>query len=125
MATRSAHRPTTRCLPVTEAVPAILRGRPGTGEECANQEACREASADGELGLAVRVAVAADFSAVDIIMAHPPVPWVDSAISIATHKANVYIDLSGWSPKYFPPQLVHAAGRMFKHRCCSARTTRA
>jgi hypothetical protein len=34
------------------------------------------------------------------------VPWQDSAISIATHKANVYIDLSGWSPKYFPPQLV-------------------
>jgi len=29
------------------------------------------------------------------------VPWQDEAISIATHKANVYIDLSGWSPKYF------------------------
>ena len=27
-------------------------------------------------------------------------------MSVATHKPNVYIDLSGWSPKYFPPILV-------------------
>jgi predicted TIM-barrel fold metal-dependent hydrolase len=44
------------------------------------------------------------------------VPWQDEAISIATHKANVYIDLSGWSPKYFPPQLVRAAGGLLKHK---------
>jgi len=25
------------------------------------------------------------------------------------HKPNVFIDLSGWSPKYFPPRLVHHA----------------
>ena len=54
--------------------------------------------------------VAADFPELKIILAHPSVPWQDEAISIATHKANVYIDLSGWSPKYFPPQLVRAAG---------------
>ena len=54
--------------------------------------------------------VAADFPGLTIVMAHPSVPWQDEAISIATHKANVYIDLSGWSPKYFPPQLVRAAG---------------
>ena len=30
------------------------------------------------------------------------------------HKANVYLDLSGWSPKYFPPQLVHAASRQLR-----------
>jgi uncharacterized protein len=53
--------------------------------------------------------VAADFPGLTIIMAHPSVPWQDAAISVATHKANVYIDLSGWSPKYFPPQLVQAA----------------
>ena len=53
--------------------------------------------------------VAADFPDLTIIMAHPSVPWQDAAISVATHKANVYIDLSGWSPKYFPPQLVQAA----------------
>jgi predicted TIM-barrel fold metal-dependent hydrolase len=44
-----------------------------------------------------------------VILAHPSVPWADSAISMATHKSNVYIDLSGWSPKYFPPALVRAA----------------
>ncbi|MCD0451645.1 amidohydrolase family protein [Actinocorallia sp. API 0066] len=57
--------------------------------------------------------VAADFPGLTVILAHPSVPWQDAAISIATHKANVYIDLSGWSPKYFPPQLVKAAaGRL-------------
>lgn len=52
--------------------------------------------------------VAADFPTLQIVLAHPSVPWQDEAISIATHKANVHIDLSGWSPKYFPPQLVRA-----------------
>ncbi|MFP5346683.1 MAG: amidohydrolase family protein [Actinomycetes bacterium] len=60
--------------------------------------------------------VAADFPGLDIIMAHPSVPWVDSAISVATHKANAYIDLSGWAPKYFPPQLVRNAGSLLKHK---------
>ncbi len=52
--------------------------------------------------------VAADFPSLTVILAHPSVPWQDSAISMATHKANVYIDLSGWLPKYFPAQLVRA-----------------
>jgi predicted TIM-barrel fold metal-dependent hydrolase len=38
------------------------------------------------------------------------VPWQAETISMATHKTNVYIDLSGWRPKYFPPELVRAAG---------------
>jgi hypothetical protein len=58
--------------------------------------------------------VAADFPDLTIIMAHPSVPWQDAAISIATHKANVYLDLSGWSPKYFPPQLVRAANTVLR-----------
>lgn len=53
--------------------------------------------------------VAADFPGLTVILAHPSVPWASSSISIATHKANVYIDLSGWSPKYFPADLVRAA----------------
>jgi predicted TIM-barrel fold metal-dependent hydrolase len=60
--------------------------------------------------------IAADFPQLQIIMAHPSVPWVDSAISIATHKANVHIDLSGWSPKYFPPQLVRQANSLLRHK---------
>jgi predicted TIM-barrel fold metal-dependent hydrolase len=60
--------------------------------------------------------VAADFPDLTVVMAHPSVPWQDEAISIATHKANAYIDLSGWSPKYFPPQLVRAANGLLKHK---------
>jgi predicted TIM-barrel fold metal-dependent hydrolase len=60
--------------------------------------------------------VAADFPDLTIIMAHPSVPWQDAAIAVAQHKANVYIDLSGWSPKYFPPQLVRAANSLLKDK---------
>jgi predicted TIM-barrel fold metal-dependent hydrolase len=56
--------------------------------------------------------VAVDFPAKPIVMAHPSVPWQDEALSIATHKPQVYIDLSGWSPKYFPPQLVQYANTL-------------
>ena len=51
-----------------------------------------------------------------IIMAHPSVPWQDEALSIAVHKPQVYIDLSGWSPKYFPPQLVQYANTLLKDK---------
>ena len=61
-------------------------------------------------------AVAADFPGLTVVMAHPSVPWQDEAISIAMHKANVYIDLSGWSPKYFPPQLVRAANSFLRNK---------
>src|SRR5271170_6817000 len=60
--------------------------------------------------------VAADFPGLTVILAHPSVPWQDEAISMATHKANVYIDLSGWSPKYFPSQLVRAAGSFLQDK---------
>jgi uncharacterized protein len=60
--------------------------------------------------------VAADFPDLRIVLAHPSVPWQDEAISIATHKANVWIDLSGWSPKYFPAQLVRAANSFLRHK---------
>jgi hypothetical protein len=35
---------------------------------------------------------------------------------MATHKANVYIDLSGWSPKYFPPNLVRNANSLLQDK---------
>ena len=60
--------------------------------------------------------VAADFPDMPIIMAHPSVPWQDEALSVATHKPNVYIDLSGWSPKYFEPKLVQYANTLLKHK---------
>jgi uncharacterized protein len=60
--------------------------------------------------------VAADFPKMQIIMAHPSVPWQDEAISVATHKYNTWIDLSGWSAKYFPESLVRAANSDLKTR---------
>ena len=60
--------------------------------------------------------VAVDFPTLPIIMAHPSFPWQDEAISICLHKPNVYIDLSGWSPKYFSPTLVQYANTLLKHK---------
>jgi predicted TIM-barrel fold metal-dependent hydrolase len=60
--------------------------------------------------------VAVDFPDLTIIMAHPSFPWQDSALAVATHKANVFIDLSGWSPKYFPPQLVRYANSLLQDK---------
>lgn len=60
--------------------------------------------------------VAAENPSLQIIMAHPSVPWQDEAISVATHKHNTWIDLSGWSPKYFPAELVRAANSMLRSR---------
>jgi predicted TIM-barrel fold metal-dependent hydrolase len=58
--------------------------------------------------------VAVDFPELPIIMAHPSFPWQDEAISICLHKPTVYIDLSGWSPKYFSPTLVQYANTLLK-----------
>jgi predicted TIM-barrel fold metal-dependent hydrolase len=60
--------------------------------------------------------VAVDFPGLKIILAHPSFPWQDEALSIATHKPGVYIDLSGWSPKYFPPQLVQYANTLLQDK---------
>ena len=58
--------------------------------------------------------VAADFPELQIVLAHPSFPWQDEAISVCLHKENVWIDLSGWSPKYFAPQLVQYANTQLK-----------
>ncbi|WP_159590539.1 amidohydrolase family protein [Chelativorans xinjiangense] len=60
--------------------------------------------------------VAADFPQMRIVMAHPSFPWQEEALAVATHKPNVWIDLSGWSPKYFPPILVKYANSLLKDR---------
>jgi predicted TIM-barrel fold metal-dependent hydrolase len=93
--------------------PALVHtGQPGIG-----------AGLRGGAGLHLRYSdpmlldeVAADFPELRIILAHPSVPWQDAAISMATHKLNVSIDLAGWSPKYFPPQLVRAAGSFLQDK---------
>jgi predicted TIM-barrel fold metal-dependent hydrolase len=60
--------------------------------------------------------VAVDFPELKIILAHPSFPWQDEAISVCLHKPTVYIDLSGWSPKYFPPILIQYANTLLKNK---------
>ncbi|WP_221583382.1 amidohydrolase family protein [Microbacterium sp. G2-8] len=60
--------------------------------------------------------VAADYPDLQIIMAHPSVPWQEEALSVATHKHNTWIDLSGWSPKYFPAELVRYSNSLIRTR---------
>ena len=60
--------------------------------------------------------VAVDFPELQIVLAHPSFPWQDEAISVCLHKDNVWIDLSGWSPKYFAPQLVSYANTQLKSK---------
>ena len=58
--------------------------------------------------------VAVDFPTLKIVLAHPSFPWQDEALSMAMHKPQIFIDLSGWSPKYFEPQLVHYANTILR-----------
>jgi predicted TIM-barrel fold metal-dependent hydrolase len=81
------------------------------------------AGAPGGMGIRLKFSnpmflddVAADFPDMPIILAHPSFPWQDEALAVATHKPNVYIDLSGWSPKYFPPNLVQYTNTLLKDR---------
>jgi hypothetical protein len=60
--------------------------------------------------------VAVDFPDLKIVMAHPSFPWQEEALSVATHKPNVFIDLSGWSPKYFPDILVRYCNTLLRHK---------
>ncbi len=60
--------------------------------------------------------VAVDFPDMKIILAHPSWPWVDESLSMALHKDNVFIDLSGWSPKYFAPQIIQYANTQLRHK---------
>ena len=60
--------------------------------------------------------VAADFPGLRIVIAHPSFPWQDEALAVANHKPLVHIDLSGWSPKYFPPQLVRYANTLLRDK---------
>jgi predicted TIM-barrel fold metal-dependent hydrolase len=60
--------------------------------------------------------VSVDFPDLKIILAHPSFPWQEEALSVATHKPGVHIDLSGWSPKYFPPLLVQYANSLLQDK---------
>lgn len=60
--------------------------------------------------------VAADFPELDVIHAHPGWPFHHEALGACLHKTNFWIDLSGFAPKYFPPETVHYANSMIQDR---------
>ena len=60
--------------------------------------------------------VAADFPDFTIIAAHPAWPWQEEMLAIALHKTNVYLDLSGWSPRHFPASLVRFTNSALQDR---------
>lgn len=107
-----------QCYPVFEAIaeaglPAIFHsGQTGVG-----------AGMPGGGGVRLKYSdpmflddVAVDFPALPIIIAHPSFPWQDNALAVATHKPQVYIDLSGWSPKFFPANLVQYTNGLLKKK---------
>lgn len=60
--------------------------------------------------------VAADFPQTNFILAHPSWPWQEEALAMAVHKPNVFIDLSGWSPKYFSDSLIRYSNSMLQDK---------
>ena len=60
--------------------------------------------------------VAADFPSLNVIMAHPAWPWVEEQIAVALHKPNVFLDLSGWAPRFIPEALVKEANTRLRDK---------
>ena len=60
--------------------------------------------------------LAAAIPELTIIGAHPGWPWYEEMIAIMWHKSNVFMDLSGWAPKYLPDSVVHNANTLLKDR---------
>jgi predicted TIM-barrel fold metal-dependent hydrolase len=49
--------------------------------------------------------VAARHPELTVVMAHFGYPWHLEVLASAMHKTNVWVDLSGWRPKYIPPEV--------------------
>jgi hypothetical protein len=61
-------------------------------------------------------AIGADFPGVTFLAAHFGWPWFQECLAIAMHKSNVWIELSGWAPKYLPPEVVRESGGRLNER---------
>ena len=60
--------------------------------------------------------IAADFPSLTVIGAHPAWPWHEEMLAIIGHKTNVFMDLSGWSPKYIPKSILDEARTRLQDR---------
>jgi hypothetical protein len=81
------------------------------------------AGAPGGRGLRVRHGdplliddLAARHPDLQILIAHPAFPWEKEQLAICQQKGNVYMDLSGWLPKYIDEQVLHYAGTILRDK---------
>ena len=60
--------------------------------------------------------VCQSFPDLKVIMAHFGWPWPDVAIAIALRNPNVFIDVSGWRPKYIPQSVLPYLNGILRER---------
>ena len=60
--------------------------------------------------------VAAEHPEMLILLAHPAFPWEKEQLAICQQKGNVYMDLSGWLPRYIDDQVLHYAQMILKDK---------
>jgi uncharacterized protein len=60
--------------------------------------------------------VAARHPGLTVVMAHFGYPWHLEVIASAMHKTNVWVDISGWRPRYVPEEVKRAARRRLSDR---------
>ncbi len=46
------------------------------------------------------------FPDLKVVMAHFGWPWPDVTVAVALRSPNVFIDVSGWKPRYLPPSIM-------------------
>ncbi|MBI5275829.1 MAG: amidohydrolase [Burkholderiales bacterium] len=60
--------------------------------------------------------VAARYPDLNVIAARVAWPWQSEMIATALHKANVWMELHGWSPRYFPDELKREIGKRLRKK---------
>jgi uncharacterized protein len=60
--------------------------------------------------------VAAKYPDLNVIAARVAWPWQSEMIAIALHKANVWMELHGWSPRYYSDELKREIGKRLRKK---------
>ncbi|ELY91932.1 amidohydrolase family protein [Natrinema altunense] len=60
--------------------------------------------------------IAAEHPDLEILIAHPAFPWEAEQLAVCQQKGNVYMDLSGWLPKYIDEQVLQYAGSVLSDK---------
>jgi predicted TIM-barrel fold metal-dependent hydrolase len=60
--------------------------------------------------------IAARYPDLNIIAARVAWPWQSEMIAVALHKANVWMELHGWAPRYYSDELKREIGRRLRKK---------